>query len=62
MKAAVCRRPTSLRALTITNTTVPAVPEEGLLVRVHASSANPVGLYTQAPVAHVPRGPLQGGP
>jgi NADPH:quinone reductase-like Zn-dependent oxidoreductase len=56
MKAAVCRRPTSIGALTITDTAVPAVPEDGVLVRVHASSANPVDLYALTPVAHLQRG------
>jgi NADPH:quinone reductase-like Zn-dependent oxidoreductase len=56
MKAAVCRRPTSIGALTITDTTVPAVPEDGLLVRVRASSANPVDLFALTRVAHLQRG------
>lgn len=56
MKAAVCRRPTSLGARTITDTAVPAVPEDGLLVRVRASSANPVDLYAPTLVAHLLRG------
>ena len=56
MKAAVCLRPSSLGALTITDAAVPAVPEDGVLVRVHASSANPVDLYALTPVAHLQRG------
>ncbi len=56
MKAAVCRRPTSLGALTITDTAVPAVPDESVLVRVRASSANPVDLYALTLVAHLQRG------
>ncbi|MDQ6720976.1 MAG: alcohol dehydrogenase catalytic domain-containing protein [Candidatus Dormibacteraeota bacterium] len=56
MKAAVCRRPTSLGALTITDTAVPAVPEDGRLVRVRASSANPVDLYALTLVPHLQRG------
>src|ERR1700693_2999665 len=56
MKAAVCRLPTSFGALTITDTAVPAVPENGLLVRVPASSANPVDLYALTLVAHLQRG------
>ena len=56
MKAAVCRRPSSLGALTITDTEVPAVPEDGVLVRVRASSANPVDLYALTPVAYLQRG------
>jgi NADPH:quinone reductase-like Zn-dependent oxidoreductase len=56
MKAAVCRRPTSPGALTITDTEVPAVLEDGLLVRVRASSANPVDLFALTRVAHLQRG------
>ncbi len=56
MKAAVCRRPTSLGALTITDTVVPAVPDDALLVRVRSSSANPVDLYALTRVAHLQRG------
>ena len=52
MKAAVCRRPTSPGALAIGDTEVPAVPEDGLLVRVRASSANPADLFALSPVAH----------
>jgi NADPH:quinone reductase-like Zn-dependent oxidoreductase len=55
MKAAVCRRPTLIGALTITDTDVPAVREDSLLVRVRASSANPVDLYALTPVAHLQR-------
>src|ERR1700680_3236760 len=56
MKAAVCRRSSSLAALTITDTAVPAVPEDGVLVRVRASSVNPVDLFALTPVAHLQRG------
>jgi len=56
MRAVVCGRPMSLRALTIADAEVPAVPEDGLLVRVRASSANPVDLYALSPVAHWQRG------
>src|ERR1700719_1551910 len=56
MKAAVCRRPTSIGALAITDTEVPPVPEDGLLVRVRASSANPVDLFALTRVAHLQRG------
>ena len=56
MKAAVCLRPTSIGALTITDTAVPAVPEDGLLVRVRASSANPVDLFALTRVAYLQRG------
>src|SRR5579859_6731615 len=56
MKAVVCRRPTSSGALAIADAEVPAVPEDGLLVRVRASSANPVDLYALSPVAYWQRG------
>jgi NADPH:quinone reductase-like Zn-dependent oxidoreductase len=56
MKAAVCRRPTSIGALTISDTEVPAAREDSLLVRVRASSANPVDLFALTPVAHLQRG------
>jgi NADPH:quinone reductase-like Zn-dependent oxidoreductase len=56
MKAAVCRRQTSLGALTISDAAVPAVSDDGLLVRVRASSANPVDLFALTPVAHWQRG------
>ncbi len=56
MRATVCGRPTSIQALTITDTEVPAVSEDGLLVRVRASSANPVDLYALTEVAHLQRG------
>jgi NADPH:quinone reductase-like Zn-dependent oxidoreductase len=56
MKAAVSRRPSSVEELRITDTEVPAVPEDGLLVKVRASSANPVDLFTLTPVAHLQRG------
>jgi NADPH:quinone reductase-like Zn-dependent oxidoreductase len=56
MKAAACGRRTSIAALTITDTAVPAVPEDGLLVRVRASSANPADLFALTPVARLQRG------
>jgi NADPH:quinone reductase-like Zn-dependent oxidoreductase len=56
MKAAVCRRPTSIGALTITDIEVPPVSEDSVLVRVHASSVNPVDLFALTPVAHLQRG------
>jgi NADPH:quinone reductase-like Zn-dependent oxidoreductase len=56
MRAAVCRRPASLGALTITDTEVPEVPEHGVLIKVHASSANPVDLYALTRVAYLQRG------
>jgi NADPH:quinone reductase-like Zn-dependent oxidoreductase len=53
MKAAVSRRP---GAVTVTDMEMPAVPEDGVLVRVHASSANPLDLYSLTRVAHLQRG------
>jgi NADPH:quinone reductase-like Zn-dependent oxidoreductase len=35
---------------------VPAVPEDGLLVRIRASSANPLDLFALTPIGHLQRG------
>jgi NADPH:quinone reductase-like Zn-dependent oxidoreductase len=56
MKAAVCGRPASIGALTITDAEVPEVREDSLLVRVRSSSANPVDLFALTRVAHLQRG------
>jgi NADPH:quinone reductase-like Zn-dependent oxidoreductase len=53
MKAAISRRP---GAVTVADMEMPAVPEDGVLVRVHASSANPLDLYSLTRVAHLQRG------
>jgi NADPH:quinone reductase-like Zn-dependent oxidoreductase len=56
MKAIVCHRPTPPAALHVEEIDRPAVPEDGVLVRVHASSVNPVDMYTISRVAHLQRG------
>ena len=55
MRAVVCRRPVAPRELEVEELDRPAVPDDGMLVRVHASSANPVDLFTTSPVAHLRR-------
>ncbi|HET9782364.1 MAG TPA: NAD(P)-dependent alcohol dehydrogenase, partial [Candidatus Dormibacteraeota bacterium] len=45
MKAYLCAGPTSLEALRVTELPLPAVPDDGVLIRVHASSTNPVDLF-----------------
>jgi NADPH:quinone reductase-like Zn-dependent oxidoreductase len=55
VKAVVCRRPGSPGELEVEELDRPAVPDDGLLVRVHASSANTVDLFTVSPVGHLMR-------
>jgi NADPH:quinone reductase-like Zn-dependent oxidoreductase len=55
VRAVVCRRPASPGELELADLDRPAVPDEGLLVRVHASSANPVDLFTLSPAGHLLR-------
>lgn len=55
MKAVVCRRPGSPRELEVQELDRPPIPDDGLLVRVHASSANPVDLFALSPVGHLVR-------
>ena len=45
MNAYLVSRPTPPASLRLTQTPVPAVPDDGVLIRVHASSANPVDLF-----------------
>src|SRR5712691_201389 len=56
MRAVVCRRPGSPGELEVIELDRPAVPDDGLLVRVSASSANPVDLFALSPVGHLLRG------
>src|SRR2546421_10973145 len=55
MKAVVAKGPGSPAALKVEKFERPAVPDDGVLVRVHASSVNPVDLYALTPVAHLTR-------
>jgi NADPH:quinone reductase-like Zn-dependent oxidoreductase len=55
MRAVVCRRPGPPGDLEVEELDRPAVLDDGLLVRVHASSANPIDLYALSPVAHLQR-------
>jgi NADPH2:quinone reductase len=56
MRAIVCHRPSSPAELRVEELDRPALPVDGLLVRVHASSANPVDLFQLSRVAHLQRG------
>ena len=55
MKAVVARGPGSPAALKVEEVARPAVPDDGVLVRVRASSVNTVDLYALTPVAHLVR-------
>src|SRR2546429_2370376 len=55
MRAVVAHGPGSINKLRIEEVDRPVVPKDGVLVRVHASSVNPVDLYTLTPVAHLQR-------
>ena len=55
MRAVVCRRPGSPGDLLVEELDRPPVADDGVLVRVHASSANPVDLYALSRVAHLQR-------
>ena len=55
MRAVLAHSAGSPAALRIEKFERPAVPDDGVLVRVRASSANPVDLYSLTPVAHLQR-------
>ncbi len=55
MRAVVAHGPGSPAALKVEEIQRPAVPDDGVLVRVRASSANPVDMYSLTPVAHLLR-------
>ncbi len=55
MRAVVAHGPGTPAALKVEEIERPAVPDDGMLVRVHASSTNPVDLYSLTPVAHLQR-------
>src|SRR5215475_7636673 len=56
MKAIVCDRPGSPDALNLKEIDKPIVPDDGVLIRVHASSANPVDLFPLSRIGYVSRG------
>lgn len=53
IKAIVCTRPGPVDRLRPSEIPAPVVTNGGLLVRVHASSANPVDLFPTSPVGYV---------
>jgi NADPH:quinone reductase-like Zn-dependent oxidoreductase len=55
MKAAVCDRPGAADVIRVAEVDTPAIPADGVLVRVHASSVNPVDLFSLSPVRHFSR-------
>jgi NADPH:quinone reductase-like Zn-dependent oxidoreductase len=56
MRAVVSHGPGSVSALRAEDIARPAPADDGVLVRVRASSANPVDLFALTPVAHMQRG------
>ena len=56
MEAIVCEKPGPASRLRVSQIDRPALSDDGVLVRVHASSANPVDLFPTTGVGH-----LQGG-
>lgn len=55
MKAIVCERPGSPDVLRVEEVDRPVVPDDGMLVRVHASAVNPVDLYQLSPLGYMQR-------
>ena len=53
MKAVVVGKPVSLGSLRFSEAPVPAVPNDGVLVRVTASSANPVDLFPTSRIGYL---------
>src|SRR5579864_7577460 len=56
MKAIVCEKPGPVSRLRVSEIDRPAISGDGVLVRVHASSANPVDLFPTTGLGY-----LQGG-
>src|ERR1700716_4583420 len=54
-RAVLCRRAASPGELEVVELVRPTVADDGLLVRVHASSANPVDLIALSPVGQLMR-------
>ena len=55
MRAAVCDRPGTADVIRVTDVDTPAVPADGVLVRVRAASVNPVDMFSLSPVRHFSR-------
>ncbi len=53
MKAIVCTKPGPLAGLAVTEIASPAVPDDGVLVRVRDSSANPVDLFRTSRIGNL---------
>ena len=53
MKAIACRRYGAPEVLEVVEVEKPAVPDDGVLVRVHASSVNPVDFFSLSGVRYV---------
>ena len=52
MRAIVCERPGPAAGLVVSEIASPSVPDDGVLVRVRASSANPVDLFPTSRAGH----------
>src|SRR5712692_7726629 len=55
MKAVLSERPGPADVLKVVEIETPVVPDDGVLVRVHAASINPVDLFSLTPVQHFMR-------
>jgi NADPH:quinone reductase-like Zn-dependent oxidoreductase len=55
MRAAVCDRPGTADVIRVADVDTPAIPVDGVLVRVHAASVNPVDMFAVSPVRHLSR-------
>ena len=56
MRAVVCHRPGDPAGLRVEDVRRPVIGEDGVLVRVHASSANPVDMFRLSAIGHLMRG------
>ena len=55
MRAIVCRKPTKIEALTPQEIDKPSIGERDILIRVHASSVNPLDFFTVSRAAYIAR-------
>lgn len=55
MKAIVCRKPTKVEALTLQRVDKPAMGEHDILIRIRASSVNPLDFFTLSRVGYTAR-------